>query len=764
MPEPQRVLVTDKETGQESYVPLPEVDPARHELAAGQVATIDPFGTGGDISAGQVITERELQGGLFEPVSPETRLELTQDQVESDVFDSASNTVSQYFRGGLAGGTFGISELFLRPDDPFELERQRRFRAAGGSAFGTGQIVGAIIPGLLSGGTGALGTLARLTPVGRVGAVAGRIAASGRGLAGRVAAGATASAIEGAAQGVGDYLAAQSLQENPNFSAEALASSAALGGLVGGVVGGATPALGALGQRVARLRGRRAQPISDLAFDETAALRALEHPQLADDIPFDRLVSPRQQRATGEAFGDLVAHVDDVAQRSVRATREEIPDILQRLDDAGIDRSLRDGIVGQLEKSADDLRQVSQRSSLWTDQARRQLDPDAIGTLSARNASKQLPDAFDDLGADMMAELDHVTTKHARSVQTVQESLAEAVEAANLAAQASPEVIGTAAVGERVRGITDRFRQALANRGTTIETIGRGLGAVEIARDLGVDVPSARDLPGVGDAVSIWARWKAGANALRKTGVLPASRASRAAVAVNDKHSRFQAFVSRASRGVVARATSPLGKDLGRRSAITVGQELVGLRARRPEQVAADTADAVARQAPDLAPTAGAAAARAHAYLLSQAPRNPLQGTLAEDDWRPSAVERAEWGVTVAAVRDPVAAIESSLSDPYPDRAIAAVRAVYPAMFADMQQRLLAEADKLRRRLPLGRLQALGRVFQLPLTISQQPTYQAVFESPLENEPLPGTPRASTTSPLGTLEMTGTQRRAVRVG
>lgn len=761
MPDDQRVLVTDRETGAQRYIPQTTFDPAQHELAPEQVATVAPLG-GDEFAVGQEVTERAVAGGLIEGVSPEARAELTREQVAADVFDSTSNTVEQGLRGLGAGATLGVSEMLLRPDDPFARERERRERSVASGAFSAGELAGAILPGLVSGGAGSLGTLARLSPAGRLSAHTARIAARGSGVAQRVGFSAAAGAVEGAAQGVAQHLAREALNENPELSAEALASSAVVSGLVGAAAGGALPVFGA-GLR--RLRKRRPQPVAE-AIEAPDALAALERPQLADAVGFDVLVSESVQRKTGDALGDLLAHVDDVSARASAAKTDDIPALLSQADDLGLDPALRAELSDALAVASDDLARASRQARDWGARTTAELGVDNLAKLTPEVAAKQLPDVLDDLGADVLADLDDATARMDTIKSAVQNSLAEAAGEANaVAAAGDPAAVLPAS--DRAPGIAQRIRDAITGRaGGVTDIAGSALGAAELARDVGVDVPTIRDVPGVGGAIALWARWKAGANALRKVGVLPASSSTRAAASVNDTRRRLQGFAARAGHGVARASLSPLGKQIARRSPSVVAREIARIRATSSATVAADASDAVGQMAPQAAAAAAAAAARAHEYLRSQAPANPLAGTIAEDDWRPTPVELLEWETTARAVRDPIAAIESSLVDPFPDRALDAVKAVYPAMFAEARQRLQLESERLRRNLPHGRLQAMGRVFELPLTISQQPGYRASFVAPPRLGALvvaaarASTPRASTASPLGSLEQTADSRRS----
>lgn len=157
------------------------------------------------------------------------------------------------------GVSFGLSDSGL-----VALGRDPEVLAAGRERLGDAgtllEVGGAVAPAILSGGAGAAGTAARLTPAGRAAVVGGRItrgteAALGGGTVAKLAGSAAGVAAEGAAYGVGSTLSEAALG-GPEITGQRLLSAAAgaggLGGLLGVVGRGAAltaPAAGRVAQR-----------------------------------------------------------------------------------------------------------------------------------------------------------------------------------------------------------------------------------------------------------------------------------------------------------------------------------------------------------------------------------------------------------------------------------------------------------------------------------------------------------------------------------
>lgn len=143
---------------------------------------------------------------------------------ERDYYESGGQQLTAGLEGLASGASIGLSDLLL--DD--EATRARA-RYNPGTRLAT-ELTGAIVPALLSGGSGALAGAAKLTPT-ALAARAGGAAAKGlgRGLP-------TALAVEGAIQGAGTAASRASLNNDP-LTIESVVSGAGMGALMGAGIG-----------------------------------------------------------------------------------------------------------------------------------------------------------------------------------------------------------------------------------------------------------------------------------------------------------------------------------------------------------------------------------------------------------------------------------------------------------------------------------------------------------------------------------------------
>jgi hypothetical protein len=152
--------------------------------------------------------------------------------------------VEAFIAGGLRGATLGVSDVAAAAlgtqEDVDRLAELRRGRPGLSLA---GEITGGVGAALATGGTGTLGSVARLTPGGASAVLGTRIlgASEGAGTLARVGAGVAAGATEGALAGAGNYLTQVAIEDKP-LAAEGFWASAAGGAKWGGVAGGALAA------------------------------------------------------------------------------------------------------------------------------------------------------------------------------------------------------------------------------------------------------------------------------------------------------------------------------------------------------------------------------------------------------------------------------------------------------------------------------------------------------------------------------------------
>ena len=226
------------------------------------------------------IDESELEAAQASGFRVVDETEATEIKTRREA-QSGTGMVTGLAEAGARGLSLGLSDVALTElgVDAAGMEARRENLGT----LGTGaEIVGAVAPSLVSGGAGAVGTAARLTPAGlaaRGGASLGRgvSAALGGGRAAGLAGLSAAGAVEGALQGAGQVLSEDALGDRELSAERMLAGAgrgAALGGLIGGGVGAAGMGLASVargGQRVSRAAVERLTGVAD---DISPGLRA----------------------------------------------------------------------------------------------------------------------------------------------------------------------------------------------------------------------------------------------------------------------------------------------------------------------------------------------------------------------------------------------------------------------------------------------------------------------------------------------------------
>jgi hypothetical protein len=99
----------------------------------------------------------------------------------------------------------------------------------------------------------------------------------------------------------------------------------------------------------------------------------------------------------------------------------------------------------------------------------------------------------------------------------------------------------------------------------------------------------------------------------------------------------------------------------------------------------------VADVAPNVAAQVSTTAAAATAFLASKAPKEPgggLDVPALKRPWKPSSAEVARFSRYLSAVTSPANVLEDMAAGAVAPESVEALRAVYPALFADVQQRL----------------------------------------------------------------------------
>lgn len=174
-------------------------------------------------------------------------------ELAEERYGGIGGAVEAGIQGGLRGATFGLSDVVQTAlGDGATRERLAGLKSVNPTVSAVSEIGGAIAPAILSGGAGAAGTAARLTPAGRAAALGERVMKIGadKGLAAKVATAGLGAGLEGAAQNVGSYLSDVALG-NKKLSAEG-ALGAGLDGAMWGAAAGGALAISEKGLRSAR--------------------------------------------------------------------------------------------------------------------------------------------------------------------------------------------------------------------------------------------------------------------------------------------------------------------------------------------------------------------------------------------------------------------------------------------------------------------------------------------------------------------------------
>jgi hypothetical protein len=755
------INVKNRETGSVSAVDsevvaantdLFEVLPQEVGVTGGRVVEI-----GGE--AGATVTPERL--GLEAESQVEQSRRIREEAVQ-EAEGGAWNTIKQGARGAAAGLTFGLSELAVAPTTEFEREVEIARREAGGPAFGIGEIGGALLPALVSGGGSltvsggrALNAIRTLTPAGRMTALGARLASGGSpALASRVIRGAAAGALEGAAAAAGDHVARQTLSENPDYSAEAIVGAAMSGALTGGAAGGSIAGLFRVGDDLATAIRSRATSESTTKVGKAIAGEAVESIPGSGSLlgkEFVRDSSGRLQNVSGkwvsarkvmaeklarrqapDAFKTVITRADDAVTRNIA---EEVETALAN---PGVVAGLGDEIEtvkAGLTRLTDDYAKAADSYKQW---AKSYADAVGIDDISKINPdllkSASIPDILDEEAPLVLTAFDEASGKLDTELRRLNTFGSGATTAA---ASAEPSRLGT---------IIDRGANAL--------------GVLETAQQFNniPGVPSVRSIPVIGDALGLFLQAKAGINALKGIGIFPASKAVGAAGKITDTKNHITELISKAARGVGGVTERAIRR--GARSglpavtAAAAAEEIRQVIATPPSSVREAAIELVDYGDPAAASAAGAAADRVTSYLTSVAPANPLANTPFASKWMPSTNQAIDWTRRSGAATNPLGMIADIIGGrEFTSLETEALRACWPTLMASVAEELTENAGDLIQNLDHASLTRIGTVFGVALTIPASIGYPTSDESliatppqqPALRSPQPG---AVSTSPL----------------
>lgn len=242
-----------------------------------KVNIVSPEGVTTSVDAAAV-PGLQAQGWALETAGQEAA--RVTDEVLEEQYGGTGGALLAGAEGLVRGATFNLSDFVL---DGRGAAMRRQVNPAAAMA---GELGGAIAPALLSGGAGAAGVAARLTPRGLAAAKAAQWVAGATTRGARIGRAITAEALDASADLTLGYLARKSM-ERGDVKGEDLARQALVGALLG-AAGGAVG--GALARAPGRAAGEAAEEVpvpSGLAPEEAATARvarALDDAPLAPDL------------------------------------------------------------------------------------------------------------------------------------------------------------------------------------------------------------------------------------------------------------------------------------------------------------------------------------------------------------------------------------------------------------------------------------------------------------------------------------------------
>lgn len=273
----------------------------------------------------------------------------------NSTLDAQAITAAEQFAQGASLGAYGA--LGEWADEGYGKRMQARAEANPMTATVSG-VAGAVVPGMLSGGVGSVGSLARLTPAGqlanlatKMGTVLSARAATGIGRIGALAAtGAAEAAVDATTRRVMDDLAAGDVEITAERMLDAAWDGARMGALLGGGLGAlaegasaagrvATAAAGAVGRRLGTLDDQAGKAAFKAATGRTSIAAQRLAARVGGDAEIGKTLLKRGVIADTMAGGHTV---DDIAERLPGALEQaggELGDLLGEVADAGTSRA-----------------------------------------------------------------------------------------------------------------------------------------------------------------------------------------------------------------------------------------------------------------------------------------------------------------------------------------------------------------------------------------------------------------------------------------
>jgi hypothetical protein len=268
-------------------------------------------------------------------------------------------------------------------------------------------------------------------------------------------------------------------------------------------------------------------------------------------------------------------------------------------------------------------------------------------------------------------------------------------------------------------------------------------------------MPSASDLPVVGPMLAMYLRVRGATAAYRRMGGrIGASAEAKVAVKsaeIRDKAAGIADALLEGAGKAAKRARGPAtvggtklldtlkhslypdGQDRDEQKTAAAAAkariEELSRAAADPDGVRAAVRRQLGSQDPDLSAAVEDATLRKLQYLQKHAPKMPPPGPLGTKPWQPSTGEIERFARRVRAAEDPLTVLQDVERGTVTVEAAEALREVYPALFSEVQMRLLSRAAELEAKLPYQRVISLSLLFDAPLDDSLRPQNLVVLQS-----------------------------------
>lgn len=195
-----------------------------------KVNVVRPDGTVTSVTPEQAV---KLQKIGYKLETENQAVDRSIEQTREDYYTSGQQKVETFWQGVASGASLGLVDPAMSDDGTkYRAQYNPKTRVAG-------EIAGAVIPAIASGGESAIASAARLMPAGALGAAGGAVSEAIGGVKGLAAAG----ALEGAVAGAGQSITKASLDGEP-ITSESILAGAGWGTLWGMGLGAAAGTLG----------------------------------------------------------------------------------------------------------------------------------------------------------------------------------------------------------------------------------------------------------------------------------------------------------------------------------------------------------------------------------------------------------------------------------------------------------------------------------------------------------------------------------------